>query len=250
MNRPFSNVYADRARADAYATLDFPGTYWLAFRDLPELFARHVRGRRALDFGCGTGRSTRFLRDRGFEVTGADVAEAMVVRAREADPAGDYRLIHDGDAGAFADERFDLILCAFTFDNVPTFAHKAALFRGLRAALAPGGRIVNLVSDAEIYLHEWASFSTKDFPENRRAGTGDVVRIVMLDVEDRRPVEDVLWPEPAWMEVYAEAGLSVVAVHHPFGSTADPWPWVSETEVSPWAIYVLAAGEGEQAGGR
>ena len=36
-----------------------------AFRDLPRLFREHVSGQRAVDFGCGTGRSTRFLRGSG-----------------------------------------------------------------------------------------------------------------------------------------------------------------------------------------
>ena len=35
-----------------------------------------------------------------------------------------------------------------------------------------------------IYVNEWASFSTRDFPENRNARDGDRVRIVMLDVPD------------------------------------------------------------------
>ena len=66
----FENVYQDAARADAYSRLEFPGTYSLAFRDLPGLLAKHVSGRRAVDFGCGAGRSTRFLRTLGFEVIG------------------------------------------------------------------------------------------------------------------------------------------------------------------------------------
>ena len=51
MNDPFSNVYEDEERARAYATLEFPGTYYLAFRDLPGLIRRHNHGSRALDFG-------------------------------------------------------------------------------------------------------------------------------------------------------------------------------------------------------
>ena len=35
MNHTFGNVYEDEERARAYATLQFPGTYYLAFRDLP-----------------------------------------------------------------------------------------------------------------------------------------------------------------------------------------------------------------------
>jgi ubiquinone/menaquinone biosynthesis C-methylase UbiE len=77
MNRAFGNVYEDKERARAYATLQFPGTYYLAFRELPALIRRYNHGRRALDFGCGTGRSTRFLRNLGLEVIGADISEAM-----------------------------------------------------------------------------------------------------------------------------------------------------------------------------
>ncbi len=35
MPAEFSNVYDDQARAQAYAELEFPGTYFLAYRDLP-----------------------------------------------------------------------------------------------------------------------------------------------------------------------------------------------------------------------
>ena len=53
------NVYEDADRAEAYANLEFPGTYYLAYRDLPRIMSAHGRGTRAVDFGCGTGRSTR-----------------------------------------------------------------------------------------------------------------------------------------------------------------------------------------------
>jgi len=43
-----------------------------------------------------TGRSTRFLRQLGFEVTGVDIAEDMIRKARELDPSGDYRLLSGG----------------------------------------------------------------------------------------------------------------------------------------------------------
>ncbi len=160
----FTNAYEDAAFADAYSTLDFPGTYHLAFRDLPRLIGTHVRGERALDFGCGAGRSTRFLRRLGFNVVGVDISADMVRRARAIDPPGIYRVIQDGDFSDFVRERFDLVLCAFPFDNIPSRDRKVALFRGLNGLLSPRGRLVNLVSSPEIYIHEWASFSTAAFP--------------------------------------------------------------------------------------
>jgi SAM-dependent methyltransferase len=92
----FVNVYENATRADAYSNLEFANTYHLAFRDLPEIFRAHVKGTAALDFGCGTGRSTRFLRELGFDPVGVDISEEMIFRARERDPQGDYRLIVKG----------------------------------------------------------------------------------------------------------------------------------------------------------
>jgi hypothetical protein len=97
---------------------------------------------------------------------------------------------------------------------------------------------VAVVSAPEIYLHEWASFSTRDFPENRGARSGDRVRIVMLDVPDRRPVEDVMWTDEGYRKVFEEAGLVELETVRPLGNPAEPYPWVSETEVAPWTVYV------------
>lgn len=239
MTRPFTNVYDDTARARAYAELEFPGTYTLAFRDVPALVRRHVDGTRALDFGCGTGRSSRFLRDLGLSVVGVDIAGSMLEEARRRDPSGDYRLVSPGDLRAVAAGPFDLAFAAFTFDNIPTDDDKARSLDALAALLGPAGRLIVIVSAPEIYVHEWASFSTKDFPANRSAGDGDRVQIVMLDVPDRRPVDDVLCSDRHYRELFAAAGLEVSEMIRPLATGREAVQWVSETTVAPWSVYVL-----------
>jgi len=235
----FRNVYEDSRRADAYAQLEFPGTYYLAFRDLPRIITEYVTGKKALDFGCGAGRSTRFLRQLGLDAIGVDISESMVHRARESDPQGDYRLAEDDGSVSLPAATFDLVLSAFTFDNIPTAEKKIALFTGLATVLRDGGCLINLVSSPEIYTHEWLSFTTKDFPENRDAKSGDLVRIIMTDVEDRRPVEDVLWTDEPYRGVYAASGLKVVETLKPLATQGEVHDWVNETRIAPWVIYVL-----------
>jgi SAM-dependent methyltransferase len=239
MKEGFSNVYDDRARADSYDKLEFPGTYYLAFRDLPAIIARHVRGGKALDFGCGTGRSTRFLRGLGFDVVGVDISGPMLARARERDPRGEYLLVQNGDLSELPAGTFDLALSAFTFDNIPTMKKKVSLFASLKRLLNEHGCIVNLVSSPDIYVNDWASFSTKDFPENRNARSGDKVRIVMLDVKDRRPVEDIIWSDEDYQEVFRRAGLVPIEIRRPLAHSSEPYDWVSEADIAPWVIYVL-----------
>jgi ubiquinone/menaquinone biosynthesis C-methylase UbiE len=235
----FSNVYEDAKRAEAYSKLEFPGTYYLAYRDLPRIISQHVKGRKAIDFGCGTGRSTRFLQKLGFNVIGVDVAEDMIKKARELDPKGDYRLIKDGDFSQFKNNCYDLVLSVFTFDNVPTMEKKVKNFRGLGILLKNEGGLVNLVSSPEIYTHEWASFSTKDFPENKHAKSGDKVRIIQTDIEDKRPVEDVVWTDEYYRETYKRAGLELMKTYKPLAKENEPYKWVNETRITPWVIYVL-----------
>jgi SAM-dependent methyltransferase len=163
----------------------------------------------------------------------------MLKRARQHDPEGDYRLVRDGDLSQFEDGSFDLVLAAFTFDNIPAMEHKVALFTQLRRLLKPEGRIVNLVSSPDIYQHEWASFSTRDFPENRQARAGDTVRIIVTDHADRRPVEDVLWPHEAYLDVYRQAGLEIIQEDRPLATGREPYVWGEETRIAPWVIYVL-----------
>ena len=234
----FINCYEDVSRADAYATLEFANTYHLAYRDLPAILSEHVTGTKALDFGCGTGRSSRFLRKLGFDVTGVDISEDMLRIARDLDSAGDYRMVPGDDLTEFDADSFDLIVSLFTFDNIPSAA-KVRIFSDLRHLLRPAGTIVSVVSSPDIYTHEWASFTTRDFPENAAARSGDVVRIVVTDHQDRRPVEDILWTDASYRGVYREASLEAVQVCRPLAHGDEPYPWVSETRIPPWVIYVL-----------
>ena len=96
-----------------------------------------------------------------------------------------------------------------------------------------------LDSAPEIYYHELASFTTVDFPENKTAKDGDVVKIVMTDVPDGRPVEDILWTEAHYMNLFDEASLGVVAKYLPFGRAEDGIDWKSETSIAPLVKYVL-----------
>lgn len=236
----FKNTYADLTRAESYAQLEFANTYYLAYRDVPQILREHVNGNSALDFGCGTGRSTRFLRSLGFVVTGIDISREMIAKAREFDPDGKYCLLAEGDFTPLAGKQFDLVLSMFTFDNIPGRETKLSILRDLRDLLKPSGRLVSVVSSPEIYVNEWASFSTKAFPENRAARAGDIVRIVTTDFPDGRPTEDFLFTDEAYRDAYEDAGLRVAAMYKPLAHGNEPYVWVNETRIAPWVVYVLS----------
>jgi SAM-dependent methyltransferase len=235
----FNNVYENAKRADAYSKLQFPGTYYLAYRDIPELLLKHVKGRKAIDFGCGTGRSTRFLQKYGFDTIGIDISEEMIKKAKEIDPGGDYQLIKNNDYDQFEKNCFDLVFSGFTFDNIPNTANRIHSLKELGGLINNNGRIIMLESTPEIYINEWLSFSTKDFPENRKAKSGDKVKIIMTDVEDKRPVEDIIWFDEDYLDLFSKSEMILIDTRKPLAKTEEPYQWINETKIAPWVIYVL-----------
>jgi len=235
----FENSWGNPVRSFAYSKLEFPNTYYLAYRDLPAIIATHIQGNRAIDFGCGTGRSTRFLKQLGFNVTGIDISEDMLAHARELDPGGEYIVVNNGQYQQLAAGQYDLVQSVFTFDNIPGWETRISILKSLSELLCATGKIICLDSNSEMYTHEWASFSTKAFPENKTASTGDIVKIIMTDVDDQRPVEDILWTEDDYYTLFNLAGLRIEATYKPLGFENEPYKWVVEKEIAPWIIFVL-----------
>lgn len=235
----FTNAYQDVTRAQSYAQLEFPNTYYLAYRDLPMIIGKYAQGNKAIDFGCGTGRSTRFLNRLGFNATGIDISAEMVAIAKETEPNGNYLVIENGNFSYLEKESYDLILSVFTFDNIPGVENRIGLFNGLRSLLKPGGIAVLLDSTFELYVNEWASFSTKDFPENKTAKSGDKVKVIMKDVPDQRPVEDIVWSDADYRHIFGVTGFELLETFYPLANWDEPYLWVNETDIAPWVVYVL-----------
>jgi len=90
---------------------------------------------RALDLGCGAGRSAVWLADHGWHVTGVDFSEVAIGLARERRPDVDWVL---ADLRDYEPDHasFDLVLVLFV--HLPPEDRRVLLGRAA-AALAPGG---------------------------------------------------------------------------------------------------------------
>lgn len=109
---------------------------WLA------LFSRHLgdaAGGRALDLASGTGVISLLLAELGYSVTGLDLSEAMLARAR-AKTAGKPIRLYAGDAEDTleASDSYDVVA---TRHLVWTLPDPAAALREWFRVLKPGGRV-------------------------------------------------------------------------------------------------------------
>ena len=104
-------------------------------------FARcgEVTGQRVLDVGCGSGRYAVEFARRGAEVTGLDMAPAMLAMARQAAAAAGVRDRCRFEAEEFMQWQpphdFDICLGIGLFDYVPEPGPVLARMRGLTAGL-------------------------------------------------------------------------------------------------------------------
>jgi len=78
-----TDVFAEQYAA-AYDSVYADKNYAAETDAVCKLIARHEHGKthRLLDFGCGTGRHCVQFAQRGFDVTGVDLSDAMLARAR------------------------------------------------------------------------------------------------------------------------------------------------------------------------
>jgi SAM-dependent methyltransferase len=110
--------------------------YW-RYRDA--FFAEIVPspGERTLDIGCGEGRVSRDLAERGHRVVGVDLSPSLVRYAIDADPASTYVA---GDAAAlpFPDAAFDV---AVGYNSIQNVVDLEGSVRESARVLKPGGRL-------------------------------------------------------------------------------------------------------------
>jgi SAM-dependent methyltransferase len=105
-----------------------------------------------LTIGCGAGRETFALEQRGYEVVGVDISLPLLQIARELrsqrQRAASFYLV-DGASLPFADASFDVAtLWAQMLDNVPG-TERVALLREVRRVLRPGGLATYSAHDDE-----------------------------------------------------------------------------------------------------
>ncbi len=135
---------------------------------LAAIEAAQVRaGERVLDIGCGCGDTTLALALRvapGGTVTGMDVSEPMIARARARAPDLAFQV---ADASTATAPEVDVLYSRF---GVMFFADPVAAFAHLRRALAPSGRLA-FVCWRELAANLWASLPLQ--AANRVLGPGD-----------------------------------------------------------------------------
>ena len=132
------DFYAQPHVANAYDELRFGGASgaWVDAREIEIVLSLVPSFRRALDLGCGTGRLTRALVQRGTTI-GVDSSSAMLPQARQKS----LSVLAQADAFdlAFADASFDVVTALRVVFHIEDME---SLFSEIARILTPWGVVV------------------------------------------------------------------------------------------------------------
>ena len=249
---PFHEDYSEFG--SLYAHLSIEGTIYLAFRDLTAIIKTYLpnpsgRPLKTLDFGCGTGLSTRFLKHcqhllpYPLEVEGADISEAVLKLAQEADPEGHYVKMNQQQVPV-ADSTYDFVHNSFVLFEMESIVQMTEVLQDIYRVMKKGGLLIATTGSVDQYdwRNRWVSLKG-DFPENENLRPGQLGRIDLLLQENKITFHNYFWRQEDYEKALSEAHFTIHQVWRPLGYKAEevylPWAWKDETKVSPY--YMLIA---------
>ncbi len=231
-----SNLDKEASIASIYEakTKGAPHRY-LAYRDLPGLFSDYVVGKNALDFGCGTGISTEFLKKCNFTVTGVDKSSAMLSEAQKSHPDVPFKLTVS-ELIPSPSKAYDLVFSSFVLFELGTKNEIIKYLKEAKRVLKDSGTFISVTGSENMYSEKkWMLFDT-NYPQNKHLKSGDMAKILLkgADIE----FTDYYWLESDYKECFKKAGFNLMEILYPLGKYSEPFPWNQERKSSPFVIFV------------
>jgi SAM-dependent methyltransferase len=230
---PYWDRVASRyAAEDPLAAVCYPAAprrykrYYAYFQqraDTRILTDQPLTGARALDVGCGSGRWSRWMRDRGAHVTGIDPTAAMLETAERLSPGVEFRRMSATDLD-FPAETFDFVLSVTVIQHLHPEEQVKAVASMCRV-LKPGGRLflldlidhndpgrlvfprrpegwINLYQENGVRLVRWEGqefvplirLLTALLPSQRNRGSAVTAPSVIEEVGAKRLIFLATWP--------------------------------------------------------
>lgn len=224
-------------KAKLYSQYKIIGTDYLAFRDLPELLKKYSNGRKTIDYGCGCGRSTRFLKSLGLEVVGVDTSKEMIRQAQCIDNHTTYSLIESAKIRA-ADNSFHIAFSSFVLFEISSKEEILKIFKEMRRILNKKGIFIFVTGSEHMYNTPWLTLDAK-YKQNEFLFSGAVAKIRLKQIN--LELDDYFWTAADYNEIINKSGFQLLEKVSPLGSEEDGYPWVSEMDVAPYNIYILAS---------
>ena len=222
--------------AKIYGTLGVKGTtYEIGYDCVRESLSNGIAGKVFLDFGCGAGRSTFFLKALGAEhVYGVDHDRSMLDIALASKPDGvEFFLI--SDAIPLQDEAVDGAISLTVFVEIRTIAEMNKVCREVARVLRHGSPFIVMSVSPVAFGHTFRSFG---YPTAEPLRSGDITTAIVTAPGGQFPIDDTYWTEEDYQSALVQAGFAVAAVDYP--RPHDPAAWSTDEATVPPFIVIKA----------
>jgi ubiquinone/menaquinone biosynthesis C-methylase UbiE len=217
--------------AALYNQLAIKGTTYEPIFDEMARLLGSLEGETALDFGCGTGRTARFLLTLNAQkVIGVDHNITMLSLAKQANIKNAEFYLIEKELVPLPDNSVDVALSHMVFVECKSLEQIKQALCEIYRVLKPGGQCVIVSGNPESVGHEFVSWVDKK-PEGFRSGSP-----IICTIKGEKPfiVEDVCWLEQDYHDVLKSVGFQVNQVTFPLAKGEG---WLSETRISPAMLF-------------
>lgn len=206
---------------------------YLAYRDISFFLKKFVKGKKALDYGCGTGASTSFLYELGFDVIGIDRSINMLKKAQE-----NFNYIKFSNLENFnCSTNLDLVFSSFVLFEMGDINSIITYLKNAYSFLKPGGIFIGITGSEELYStsRKWMLFDANFF-ENRNLQSGAMAKLLLKN--PKIEFYDYYWKEKDYLSCFSKSDFEIMEIYHPLASSKEPYLWEDELEYSPFVVFI------------
>ncbi len=221
-------------QAADYCKTDQSASRYLAYRDIPVLIERFVQGKKALDYGAGTGISAAFLQKLGFNVTGVDISPEMLKQANTQCPSASFHLIQNNTI-PFEEGIYDLVFSGWVLFELGTENEIVTYLKEAKRVMKPQGIFIAVTGSEQMFSKDWLIYGT-DYPENCSPKSGGLCKVYSRDVAIE--FTDYYWTETDYRRLFEQASFQLIEVYYPLGKEGEGYVWRDEKTNSPYVIFI------------
>lgn len=218
--------------AELYDALGIEGTtYEIGFEAVRRALG-DIQGRAFLDFGCGTGRSTAFLKSLGAaRVYGVDRDQHMIGKAlaRQLDGVVFTRI---DEVIPLPGESVDGAVSLNVFVEIRTLAEMRGICREVARTLRPGSPFIVESTSPLAFGHTFRSYR---YPVSAELRSGQITPCIVTTPAGELVIEDTYWTEDDYTRALQAAGLTITAVDYPMPRNLFAWS-TDEALLSPCIV--------------
>ena len=225
------NALAKEYDNQYHAVMDWRLGYFVV-----ETMMREIRGKKILDYGCGSGKFSRRMRDLGALVTAVDVSENAIERAKQRDKTNIYyRVIENDDLSFMNNNSLDEAVATFVFCTMQQDDQVRNITSQIYEKLNPEGYITILEPHPEALGYEFVSMK-RERPEKVKSGTPIKVQLTGMET----PFYDYWRSIDDYARILDETGFKVETIKEPIVENCPNETFWKDERIQPPLLIVRA----------